>query len=167
MARQTYSYGATKALARNAYKIKGYVFEGWSTHSYEERAAAAAEKLGMDNDEALWDLYDREYSSEDIEFAQGQKVDKIFENYSADVTLYAVWRKEVYCITYRNVTNGEMTTLTSTYTVDDTVLFPEIQRIGYTFQGWFTNSNYSGRIMEVKTGSVGNKNLYGKWVLNK
>ena len=167
MSKQTFSYGVSKALSKNVYKIKGYVFEGWSTLSYEDRIKAAAERLGMDNDETLLDIYDRELSRDDVEFSQGQKIDKIYDHYSENITLYAVWRKEVYSITYKNVTGSEMSVLTETYTVDDAVLFPEIQRIGYTFQGWYTNSNFKSRIKEVKSGTTGSKILYGKWVLNR
>lgn len=36
-------------------------------------------------------------------------------------------------------------------------------RTGYTFVGWYSDSNYKTKVTEIAVGSTGNKTLYAKW----
>jgi uncharacterized repeat protein (TIGR02543 family) len=47
----------------------------------------------------------------------------------------------------------------------ETFSIPEPVRDGYRFEGWYRNSDFSGaRVYTVNKGSVGNINLYAKWL---
>ena len=69
----------------------------------------------------------------------------------------------IYNINY--VLNGgtNSTENPGTYTVKDTVTFKNPTRQGYTFQGWYTDSALSNRIVEIPVGSTGDKTVYAKW----
>ncbi|WP_029232356.1 InlB B-repeat-containing protein [Butyrivibrio sp. VCB2006] len=145
MNNQNLSYGVSKALSGNAYKVTGYAFVGWSTLSYDDRGDAEAE------------------------FTNSMKVAKITDEYQAKVTLYAVWKKVTYNITYQNVAgiDGRYNPTSGSYTVDDGVVLYEPYQVGYTFLGWYSDKNYKTRVKEIKKGSTGNKTFYGKWSRNE
>jgi uncharacterized repeat protein (TIGR02543 family) len=72
-----------------------------------------------------------------------------------------------YYITYHNVNPGENTFNPTTYNVGT----PNIElreladRIGYAFEGWYTDDKYTNKIIGVaiSTGSEGNKEFWARW----
>ena len=80
-------------------------------------------------------------------------------------SLYAKWELLSYTINY--YPNGGSLTANApkTYNVTTpTFNIPEPVREGYTFEGWYRNSDFSGaRITSINTGTVGTINLYAKW----
>lgn len=131
------SYGKATALTKNGFSIKGYKFLGWS--------------LDADATEA--------------QFKNAQKVTGVTEGYTKDVTLYAVWEKQVYTVTYVNVTEEEMEAygMEDTYSVDETVTLKKPERLGYSFVGWYTDKKCTKKASDVKEGTTGNKTFYAKW----
>ena len=95
----------------------------------------------------------------------GYPITQIDPGSSVERILYANWTAGTYSITYV-LTNGTNDAGNpSSYTIENstiTMLVPE--RIGYPFEGWFENSDFSGSpIVQIATGSTGDKTLYAKW----
>jgi len=84
---------------------------------------------------------------------------------TADQTLYAQWseKAEVYTITYH--LNGGAGTENGSYTVEAAVTLPtDVVKTGYTFNGWYENSAFSGsKVTTIPAGSTGNKTFWAKW----
>lgn len=85
----------------------------------------------------------------------------------ASVTLYPVWNVETYTITYHNIEGASFETSNpTTYTVEDLpVTLNNPAKVGYTFEGWFTDESFTGNpITGIETRlSNGNGDLYAKW----
>lgn len=87
-----------------------------------------------------------------------------------DTTLYAVWKKNsvTYKITYvlNGGTNHSKNPVSYKNTSDTIRLYTPV-RSGYTFEGWYSNSKFTGyRLTEIPSGSIGNCVLYAKWSAN-
>ena len=87
--------------------------------------------------------------------------------FTKNTTLYAKWSPISYDITY-NMNNGTNSSSNpSTYTVEDSVSLSDPQsRTGYTFNGWFTNSNFATAGSTIARGSTGAKSFWAKWTAN-
>ncbi|MBO4319449.1 MAG: leucine-rich repeat protein [Treponema sp.] len=85
------------------------------------------------------------------------------------VNLYAKWTLDTYSIVY-NCNGGTLPADTkTTYTVDDTVVLAEPEKLNYTFCGWYTTSNL--RYSEIEGWNPGEQTgritLYAKWELTE
>jgi uncharacterized repeat protein (TIGR02543 family) len=114
----------------------GYTFEGWYTNSGFTGTAVTAIPAGT----------------------------------TGDKTFYAKWtppaeEPETYTITY--VLDGGINAGTNpaTYTDADLPLtLAAPTRAGYTFEGWYTNSGFTGTVVtQIPAGSTGDKTFYAKW----
>lgn len=80
----------------------------------------------------------------------------------------AQWSANTYKINY--VLNGGAingTYPTSYKTTDNITLPTNVTRTGYTFNGWYTTSNFSGSsVKNIPVGSGGDKTYYAKWTPN-
>ncbi len=88
------------------------------------------------------------------------------------LTLYAQWNLNPYTITYtvNDGTYADGYTATESYTIEsDTITLPtasDITKTGYTFDGWYTESDFSGdSVTEIASGSTGDVALYAKWTI--
>ena len=83
---------------------------------------------------------------------------------TADSEVQANFSAITYTINY-NLNGGTGTMTPTTYTIETTTFnLPTPTRDGYTFAGWFENSNLTGTaVTAISQGSTGNKNLYAKW----
>ena len=85
---------------------------------------------------------------------------------TGDITLHAKWTADTYTITY-NLNDGENNTNNPTsYTVEtEKITLADPTRTGYTFGGWYTDSNFSTdkKVTEITKGSAGDITLYAKW----
>ncbi len=73
-----------------------------------------------------------------------------------------------YNITY-NLNNGTNASGNpSSYTYGTAVTLAAPTRTGYTFGGWFTNSDFSGTaVTEIPADATGDKTFYAKWTANE
>lgn len=131
-----FRYEVETALKKNTFKIKGYTFMGWSLTSDGSVLYDDAAKIKGANSSGNW-------------LCQNE-------------TLYAVWEKDEYSITYMNV-SGLTNNNPDTYDVDDEFTLEEPQRVGYTFKGWYLDAGYTKKISKFAKYSTGNKTLYAKW----
>lgn len=81
-----------------------------------------------------------------------------------NIILYAKWETLSYNITYENCKEGCVNVNPATYTkASATVTFAEASRNGYTFDGWFYDSDFKNPATQIASGSTGNKTVYAKW----
>ena len=127
-------------LTANAFKKKGYTFVGWNTKA----------------------------DGSGISYADKQTVESLSEKANATVTLYAQWEKTKYTITY-NLNGGVNNEANpdSYYITTSKITLKNPTRTGYTFKGWYSNSNYKTKVTSIAQGSTGNKTLYAKWEKTK
>ena len=136
MKNQSITYGSGTKLTANAYSRKGYTFNGWNTKA-NGKGTAYADK------------------------ADGSTLTK---TNGSSVTLYAQWKKKNYTITYNLNSGTNAKDNPSQYNIEtSTITLQNPTRKGYTFKGWYTDSNYKNQIKQIKKGSTGNKTLYAKW----
>ena len=105
------------------------------------------------------------YADEKFETA---RLTRISETKTGDLTLYAKWTKNNYLITL-NVNEGSIDEeYVSIYTFGEGTTLPtNVSRKGYTFKGWYTNSNFDGSaIRTVSATEYGNKTFWAKWLVN-
>lgn len=57
-----------------------------------------------------------------------------------------------------NITQGK-------YTIEDTVTLYTPSRIGYDFDGWYTEDTFDNKVTQIAAGSIGDKAFYAKWVV--
>lgn len=139
-------YGKSYALTKNTYKKRGYTFMGWNTES-DGSGTDAEGKVILYEDKAQNPI----------------TIGK--DEIGKTLILYAQWELTHYKITYKlnGGTNHEANP--ETYTIYDTIEFKEPTREGYTFLGWYNDSQFSEskKISSISQGTVGDKVLYAKW----
>ena len=136
MKNQSITYGSGTKLTANAYSRKGYTFNGWNTKA-NGKGTAYADK------------------------ADGSTLTK---TNGSSVTLYAQWKKKNYTITYNLNSGTNSKDNPAKYNIETaTITLQNPTRKGYTFKGWYIDSNYKNQIKQIKKGSTGNKTLYAKW----
>ncbi|NCB02485.1 MAG: hypothetical protein EOM67_10015, partial [Spirochaetia bacterium] len=101
----------------------------------------------------------------DSNFTPTKEVSEISSGSTGDKTLYAKWTPVNYDISYQlnDGTNDERNP--STYTIEESITLLDPTRTGYTFGGWFTNSEFGSgtKVSTIAKGSTDNKTLYAKW----
>ena len=149
VANQKITYGSKTALSANKFQKKGYSFKGWNTKK-DGTGTTYADK------------------------ADGSKLTK---TNGATVTLYAQWTANKYTITFNGngSTSGSMKKLTSLkYGKTYTLTKNSYKKKGYTFKGWNTKKDGSGKtyknkaeIKNLSAKSGGKVTLYAKWSKTK
>lgn len=82
--------------------------------------------------------------------------------------LYAKWTPIKYQISYVLDGGNNDGKNPKTYDITSkTMVLKNASKSGYTFQGWFTDSNYENQITEITQGSTGNLELFAKWKLEE
>ncbi len=86
-----------------------------------------------------------------------------------DIRLLAKWEPKEYFVNLE-VNGGLNTKNVEGYVYGETVVLPttdEISRQGYTFDGWYKNSNFDGEpITEITSADYGDKSFYAKWIVD-
>ena len=93
---------------------------------------------------------------------------KTFSMPANDVTIAATFTPITYTITY-NLNGGSGTMTPTEYNVTtETFNLPTPTRTGYTFEGWYRASDYSGdKVTQIAKGTTGDITLYAKWIETK
>lgn len=84
------------------------------------------------------------------------------------VTLYAKWEVNHYTISYNldNGTNDSRNPSEYTYGIG-VGSFQEPSKLGYTFEGWYTEPNFANKVMSISDTDIENVTLYAKWEANR
>ncbi len=137
---QTIDTNKWVSLKANTFACKGYEFLGWA------------------------------YTPDgDPEFDDKQKVCNI-SGEDESVTLYARWERAEYAITW-NLSGGTFKNEfkpAGSYMVDSgNIILPsknDLEAIdGFTFAGWYTDSEFKHEAKDIETGSTGDRTFYAKW----
>lgn len=92
-----------------------------------------------------------------------EKVTSIEKGSTGNITLTADWTVNGYEITYYNI-DGATNTNPDVYDVEDEPLtLLDASKAGYTFIGWYTDSEFKNEIETITVGTIGDKDLYAKW----
>jgi uncharacterized repeat protein (TIGR02543 family) len=84
-----------------------------------------------------------------------------------DITLYAKWNIITYSINYELADGLNHLSNPSSYTIEtNTIILSAPTKEGYTFEGWYSDSNFTNYVSEITIGSIGNLTLYAKWNIN-
>lgn len=107
---------------------------------------------------------------EDSSFS-GSAVTEISGTETGNKTFYAKWEAATYTVTLNanggTIASGENVT---SYTYGEGAALPttdDMTRAGYTFTGWYQDSDFSGSaVTEISDSETGNKTFYAKWEAN-
>ena len=96
-----------------------------------------------------------------------KKATKIKANSTGDKTFYAKWKKETYKISYKLDGGKNSSKNPKSYQVTTaTIKLKAPTKKGYTFEGWYSDKEFTKKVTSIKTGSAGDVKLYAKWSLN-
>lgn len=88
---------------------------------------------------------------------------------SESVTIRAQYSIVDYAISFA-LNDGEFVegiTAPATYSVEsENIVLPAPVKTGYTFAGWFTDSELTSQASQIAKGSTGDKSFYAKWTAN-
>lgn len=101
------------------------------------------------------------YNGEEISKSDGKY---IFKMPAKDVEVSGEFEIVEYTINYH--LNGGVNSINNpkTYNIESkNMILADGVRNGYEFLGWYTSNKGGSRITEIKTGSVGNLELYARW----
>ncbi|MBR4575087.1 MAG: InlB B-repeat-containing protein [Lachnospiraceae bacterium] len=132
-------YSVQYTLTPNAFKRRGFRFTGWNTRA---------------------DGTGKTYTDRTL-------VSNLSAKNNAVVNLYAQWSKVKYTLSYEVRGGNDNSANPTSYTVTSSFTLKEPTRKCYTFSGWFSDNEYKKPINQIKKGTVGNRTLYGKWLINK
>jgi uncharacterized repeat protein (TIGR02543 family) len=147
MSSSTKTYGKTSALKANTFTRTGYTFAGWNT-AKDGSGTAYADKASVKN---------------------------LTTKNGKTVTLYAQWTANTYTVKFygNGSTSGSMKSKSMTYDTASNLTANAYKRTGYTFAGWNTKADGSGKTYKNKA-SVKNLTstdgktvkLYAQWTAN-
>ena len=84
------------------------------------------------------------------------------ENTDHDVTVYAKWTPLQYTILYYDGSE-RITTLThNTYTFEDEFNLESYSKFNFTFNGWYTDPEFTHQLTKISSGTTGTIKLYAK-----
>ena len=86
-----------------------------------------------------------------------------------DHTLYAHWTANTYNVTYKEKNGEEIDGIDNSdkqYTFGKGLTLPTLEREGYTFVGWYTESEFNdstGPVKSITAEEIGDKTFYASW----
>lgn len=83
---------------------------------------------------------------------------------SSDMSVYAKFSTIKYTITYEN--DGGSHSNPASYTIEDSFVLSNAEKLGYTFIGWYSDSSYTTKVESISAGSKGSIVLYAKFEIN-
>lgn len=146
------------------------------TFDYDETVTASSNAGNLTRDGYTFLGWNTNQTATTVEYAAGTAT---FAMPDHNVTLYAVWEKNSYNLTYDNngATSGNLvypTPIVTEYGATVTVIgndgTPKLEKTGFTFGGWNTTANATGT--NYKAGDTfsmpsGDVTLYAKWMTQR
>lgn len=91
---------------------------------------------------------------------------KIAKGSTGSKTYYANWEVITYNINYYLDSGTNNLNNPKTYTVEDSVQLKNSTKTGYSFEGWYSDSNFQTKVVTINKGTTGDLNLYAKFTVN-
>lgn len=105
-------------------------------------------------------VFDGWYNSQTFD---GEKIERISSDVTGDQTYYAKWL-QTFTISYDTRGGYVDSSAQSTYTEGDAFVLLTPTKEADTFQGWYTNPEFTGEpISDITESTKGNLELYAKW----
>ncbi len=106
------------------------------------------------------------YEEEDC---SGERVYSIAMDDVGNRIFYAKWVAKKYAITFYTSGGSILDEKVTEYSYGMEISLPKNLRLeGYTFKGWYSNSYFDGLpVTEIEAGSLGDKQFWARWVINK
>ena len=129
------TYDQEYTLPNNTFERPGYVFLGWNTTA----------------------------TGKGDTYTPGQKVKNLTNRANTSVVLYCMWSANTNKIAYElnGGTNDERNV--DTYTTGNLIYLYSPTRTGYSFDGWYTETEFNNEITSISTSTYGDLTLYAKW----
>ena len=89
-------------------------------------------------------------------------IDSIVQGSYGEVFVYAKWQAIEYDITYIGIENTENDN-PAKYTIEDTVILAAAEKLGYTFDGWYSDADYRDKVTQITAGTTGDMIFYAKF----
>lgn len=158
-----------------AYNANGGKFIGTltpSTYRYTDNVAICSATAVMDRAGYAFKGWNTNNKGTGTHYQAGSNVSRLTKTNGTTVTLYAEWELLEYPINY--YLNGGLQPVDingvianpSTHNVNTVITLKNPERLGYTFDGWFSTSNFSGGKVTKIPKSDQEINLYAKWTEN-
>ena len=128
-------YDTSYTLKANTYVKIGYVFAGWNTKK----------------------------DGSGIQYNDKSLVVNLLSSNKKTIILYAQWKKPEYKINYELNDGLFESDVLDKYTSEYEFELPIPKRDGYSFDGWYLDSDFVNRVTKIEKGSTGIKTLYAKW----
>ena len=169
----------------HVYKISAYAF-AYQTHVYKEKENKASAEISIS--QCSYNNFTASFS-ENVDLCYDSVIDMpsphkdgydfigwfdenneiITSNwkYLTDKSFHAKWELHNYNITFElfdGINNDENP---QTFTMNDTIVLKDPTRKGYTFDGWYTDSQYQNKIEVIEGSSFRDYTLYAKWIANQ
>ena len=137
MVNSSHTYGTKKKLTANAFTKTGYDFAGWATTA-----------------------------DGNVAYGDEAEVSSLTSTDGGKYNLYAKWTPTNYTITYSMNGGTNVSNPPTSYTIETATfnLPTNPTKTGYTFDGWYEKSDFSGsKATQIAKGATGNKIYYAKW----
>lgn len=129
------NFNTVRLLPDNSYINSGYKLSGWST-----------EKDGI------------------VKYSPGQAIKNLSFTQDENIILYAKWEIEDYDILY-NLDGGINGNNPDSFNIESDILLESAYKSGYDFEGWYTNSNFTGdAVSSIPLETIGDIELYAKFI---
>ncbi|MDG5816906.1 InlB B-repeat-containing protein [Chitinispirillales bacterium ANBcel5] len=85
---------------------------------------------------------------------------------ASDDTLTAQWSAIEHTITYTLYNGTNHVSNPDTYTIEETITFQDPSKPDWGFDGWYEDADFSTPITGISLGSIGNVEVFAKWLWN-
>ena len=138
----------------NIYSIE-YILDSGSNNESNPISYTVEDKITLNDATRIGYTFDGWYDAND------QKVSEIAKGSTGNLVLTAKWSIANYTITYENTKDAHNNN-TASYTINnDTIILLDIEKAGYTFDGWYNSDNE--KVTEITAGSYGDVVLSAHW----
>ena len=134
------SYTHAVTLTDNAFVRKGYEFTGWN----------------------------KKKDGTGVPYGDKDSVTGLSDKNKGTVTLYAQWQAVSYKVTYENMGEAADNSMNpDSYTVERDVTLKNPEWYGYTFKGWYSDSECKKKVAKISKNTAQPVTVYAKWEENE
>lgn|GEM_PF-6863526 len=142
-----------------------YITNGGSISEEDPRDYTMFDEVTLNNPSR--DFYNFIGWFTDPNFAEGSELSGMQTGTVGDVTVYAKWEAYKFHIHYNNwISDENMGENSPHYVYGIEQRLDAVEKLGYTFLGWYLDPEFNNKIETIPVGSYGEYELYAKWSIN-